>query len=110
MEFIEWNAGDFYIPPGHDNTVTSRKIYKDEIDCHVTTFVPESGMEEEIHEHQHHIFYMLEGKLQVLKDGLLQGILSKGDAVFIPAGERHEIYNQESQDGVFLAITFPKEK
>jgi mannose-6-phosphate isomerase-like protein (cupin superfamily) len=108
MEFIERDKGELYIPQGHDSTVSSRKIFNGELDCHVTTFGPGSGMAEEVHESQHHIFYVLDGTLEVLKGGSLQGCLSKNDAVFIPAGEYHEIRNQGDKDGVFLAITFDK--
>lgn len=106
MERIKFNEGAFYTPPGHDASVTSRSIYKQALDVHVTTFPPNSGMKEEVHETKAHVFYVLQGQMEVLQHGKLLDVLGADDAVVIHAGEVHEIRNQGEESVVFLAITF----
>lgn len=109
MKIIRNHEGAYYTPAGHDASVRSRSIYKDGIDVHVTTFPPRSGMEEEVHEDKSHVFYVLQGSMDVLQHGKLLGTLEADDAVVIPAGELHEISNNSDHDVVFLAITFKQE-
>lgn len=106
MERIKYNEGAFYTPPGHDASVTSRSIYKQALDVHVTTFPAGSGMEEEVHETKGHVFYVLQGHMEVLQHGELLDVLGPDDAVVIHAGELHEIRNRSEENVVFLAITF----
>lgn len=109
MEIVRNKEGARYTPAGHDASVQSRIIYKNGIDTHVTTFPPRSGMEEEVHEDKTHVFYVLQGKMDVLQHGKLLGTLEADDAVVIHAGELHEISNNSDSDVVFLAITFKQE-
>lgn len=109
MERIKQNEGASYTPAGHDASVTSRSIYKDMVDVHVTTFPPASGMEEETHENKGHVFYVLQGRMEVLQQGKTVDILGANDAVVIHAGEAHEIRNKSEENVVFLAITFKEE-
>lgn len=108
MKFIMANDGASYTPAGHDADVVSRSIYKDKLDIHSTTFPAGAGMEEEVHEHASHVFLIFEGELEVLQNKQLLKVLKTGDAVYIPAGEWHEIKNSTDQKAVFLAITFPE--
>lgn len=110
MIFIDKDEGELYVPEGHDEQVSSRSLWKNHLDCHVTTFAPGAGMIEEVHEHDTHIFYMLEGFLDVRQNGRLLRCLGKGDTVVIEAGEPHEIFNSGKTSGVFLAITFPSKR
>ena len=64
-------------------------------------------MEEELHEDLSHVFLMLKGSMEVLQKGELIKRLKANDAVYIPAGELHEIQNNEEEEAVFLAVTFP---
>ena len=109
MKIIKKNEGASYTPAGHDASVCSRSIYKENVDVHVTTFPPKSGMEEEVHEDKSHVFYVLHGKMDVLQHDVLLDTLEKDDSVVIPAGELHEISNNSDDDVVFLAITFKQE-
>ena len=109
MQFILKDQGKSYTPSGHDAEVVSRSIYKKALDIHETTFPPKAGMRQEIHEHESHVFVVLEGEMDVLQDNTLIQVLNKNDAVYIPAGERHEIRNVSDSNLVFLAITFPEE-
>ena len=106
MIFVAAKEGKSYTPEGHDESVTSHVIYKDIIDVHTTSFPPGAGMEEEVHEDKNHVFYVLKGTMEVLQDNTLLRVLQKGDAVFIPAGEFHEIRNTQTEEMTFLAVTF----
>lgn len=108
MKFIRANNGTCYTPEGHDAEVTSCSIYKGEIDVHTTIFPAGAGMVEEIHEQESHVFFMLEGKLEVRQNKKVLKVLEKGDSVYISAGEFHEIRNNTEKEAVFLAITFTK--
>ncbi len=107
MKFIMVEEGKIYTPAGHDASVMSRSIYKGEVDIHVTSFPAGAGMEEELHEDLSHVFLMLKGSMEVLQKGELIKRLKANDAVYIPAGELHEIQNNEEEEAVFLAVTFP---
>ena len=110
MERIAYQDGGRYTPAGHDAAVTSRSVYREAVDVHVTTFPPGSGMQEEIHQAQAHVFYVLRGRMEVLQHGALLWTLGPDDAVVIHAGEAHEIRNSGEADAVFLAITFNEVK
>ncbi len=110
MRIVRQNEGVHYTPAGHDNSVISRKLFNPHngsrvIDVHVTTFSSNSGMEEEAHESSEHVFYMLDGKLEIRQNGNIMTILEAGDAVHIPAGELHQLHNSGPDTGVFLAVT-----
>ena len=106
MKFIMADEGHTYTPAGHDAEVVSRSIYKGNVDIHVTTFPPGAGMEEEVHENLNHVFLMLEGCMEILAQGKVLKTLKKDDAVYIPAGELHEVRNRTKSNVQFLAITF----
>lgn len=107
MKFIMAEEGKIYTPDGHDASVMSRSIFKDVVDIHVTSFPAGAGMEEELHEDLSHVFLMLKGSMEVLQKGELIKRMKVSDAVYIPAGELHEIRNKEEEEAVFLAVTFP---
>ncbi|MCI9480408.1 MAG: cupin domain-containing protein [Lachnospiraceae bacterium] len=106
MRFIMADEGSVYTPAGHDAEVMSRSIYKGSVDIHVTTFPPGAGMEEEMHENLSHIFWVLEGSMEILAQGKVLKTLKKEDAVYIPAGELHEVRNKTKSKVQFLAVTF----
>lgn len=106
MVFISSKEGITYTPEGHDKTVTSRQIYKNEIDIHVTVFPPGTGMAEEVHQNKSHVFYVTEGKMSVLQTGKVLYELEKGDAVYIRKGEYHEVRNDMNSELTFVVITF----
>ncbi|HJD46379.1 MAG TPA: cupin domain-containing protein [Candidatus Mediterraneibacter norfolkensis] len=110
MKFVMSDEGERYTPDGHDEEVFSRIIYKDGIDIHMTTFPGGTGMEEEFHEKISHVFYMLKGQMEVLKHKKVLNRLYEGDAVYIPAGEAHEIKNCSETDAVFLAVNFEENR
>lgn len=110
MTIVRSDAGGTYTPPGHDASVSSRKLFNpsngcDRLDTHVTTFAPGAGMAEETHESSDHVFYMLAGELELFRGGSAAGVLRSGDAVHIPAGEPHRLRNPGPADAVFLAVT-----
>lgn len=107
IKMIRKDEGDVYTPGGHDAAVLSRSIYKGAVDVHVTSFPAGAGMEEEVHQDLSHIFLVMEGCMEVLQQGEVFGRLECGDAVYIPAGDLHEIQNKTKEKVVFLAITFP---
>lgn len=109
MKFMMKNEGGQYTPPGHDVNVVSRSVFKGGVDVHVTAFPPRAGMAQETHPAHAHVFFLLEGCMSVLRDGILLRQLSEGDAVYIPAGEAHEIKNGTQEPMTFLAITFPEQ-
>lgn len=108
MKFIAGNTGGYYTPPGHDGNVKSCPILKTNIDIHVTTFPPGAGMEQEIHPAHAQVFFILDGCMSIRQDGVELQRLSKGDAVYIPAGDPHEVRNHTGENLTFLAITFPE--
>ncbi len=100
-----------YVPPGHDEEVSAEKLFNpgtgcDRADAHVTTFAPGASMQEEVHPHSDHVFYLLSGRLEVRSGGEVQ-VLAAGDAVHIPAGEPHRVSNPGPDAGVFFAVTVP---
>lgn len=110
MVIMRSSEGELYTPGGHDETVVSRKLFNpsngcSKLDAHITTFAAGAGMGEEVHEVSDHVFYLLSGSLELLGGGGLIGRLGAGDAVFIPAGEAHQLRNPGPNDGIFLAIT-----
>ena len=58
MKFIPASEGRCFTPAGHDKTVTSRLIYKNAVDIHVTTFPAGAGMAEEVHADFTHLFFV----------------------------------------------------
>lgn len=100
------DEGSIYTPAGHDAEVISRSIYKGNVDMHVTTFPPGAGMKEEMHENLNHVFLVLEGSMEILAQGKVLKTLNKEDAVYIQAGELHEVQNRTENKVRFLAITF----
>lgn len=112
LKVIKANEGLKYTPKGHDLTVESRILVKPQttdgiIDFHVTSFKPKDGMADEVHENLDHLFYVLKGCLEVKSKGQHIAFLNANDAVYIPAGDYHQILNESDCDGVFLAVTFP---
>lgn len=110
MRIVRKSEGTLYTPPGHDAEVSSRKLFNPEAGCmkmdvHVTTFAPGAGMDEESHQDSDHVFFMLAGALELVRAGEPAGSLQAGDAVFIPAGELHQLRNPGNADAVFLAVT-----
>lgn len=110
MKFLSSNEGKKYNPVGHDESVSSRSLFKGsgDIDMHVTTFPKGAGMKEEVHPQNGHIFYVLDGTISVLQNNEVLKKLQKDDAVYIPAGEYHEIKNETEKNASFIAITFPQ--
>jgi quercetin dioxygenase-like cupin family protein len=108
VRFIAKEEGETYSPEGHDETVCSRSLLKGGTDVHVTTFPKGAGMKEEVHPQSGHVFYVLVGTVSVLQGGKVLKKLGKDDAVYIPAGETHEIRNDTEADATFIAITFPQ--
>lgn len=112
MKIVRKHEGELYTPAGHDQTVTSRKIFNpannlEKADIHMTSFAAGAGMEEEVHDFSDHVFYILSGQLAVYKAKHKIALLEAGDTIHIPAGEAHEVMNPGKQEGVFLAITLP---
>ncbi len=110
MKFVTKDEGKKYIPAGHDESVFSRSLFKGDgdMDVHVTTFPKGAGMKEEVHPQDAHIFYVLDGTVSVLQNNEVLKKLQKDDAVYIPAGEYHEIRNETEKDASFIVITFPQ--
>ena len=108
MKIIKGDMGGRYTPPGHDQNVESRSIIKTDTDIHVTTFPPQAGMEEEIHPGHAQVFYVLSGCMSVRQGGMEIGRLKEGDAVYIPAGDPHEVKNDTGEGLIFLAVTYPE--
>jgi len=108
LKFVLKEEGKKYIPVGHDESVFSRSLFKDgcDIDMHVTTFPKGAGMKEEVHPLYGHIFYVLDGTISVLQNNEVLKKLQKDDAVYIPAGEYHEIKNETEMNASFIVITF----
>ena len=112
MTIIRKGEGRRYVPPGHDEEVFAMKMFNPSNGCegydvHITTFAPRSGMEEEVHPDSDHVFYVMEGVFEVRSEGVLVGTLEKGDAIRIPAGEKHQVLNPADAAGVFFALTVP---
>ena len=104
--------GELHALEGHDNTVTSRKLFNPDTGCtrmdfHVTTFAPGADMDIEIHEFSDHVFYMVSGTLGILVNGERVDILEAGDSIYIPAGDPHQLRNYGTTISVFLAVTVP---
>ena len=112
MTIVRKGDGNSYLPTGHDEEVFAKKIFNpsngcDDYDVHVTTFAPGCGMEEEVHPYSDHVFYVTEGEFEIRSDGNLVATLGEGDAIRIPAGEKHQIVNVGDVDSVFFALTIP---
>lgn len=110
MTIVRSAEGGLYTPPGHDDSVRSRKLFNPsngcpKLDAHVTTFAAGAGMDEETHEAADHVFYLLAGELELFRAGRIVGSLRAGDAVHIPAGEPHRLRNPGGADAAFLAVT-----
>jgi len=112
MKIIKKNEGKRYVPPGHDQAVTARKLFDPsngcpKVDVHITTFAPGAGMEEEVHAESDHILYLMKGRLEVRQGGKSMGILEEGDAIHVPAGEAHQMLNPTKEPGTFFVVTVP---
>lgn len=110
MIIVREREGTTYTPAGHDATVVSRRLFNPsngcpKMDVHVTTFAAGAGMGEETHADSDHVFFLLSGALELSQSGKAIGRLGAGDAVFISAGEAHQLWNPGPEDGVFLAVT-----
>ena len=83
MKFIPASEGRCFTPDGHDKTVTSRLIYKNAVDIHVTTFPAGAGMAEEVHADFTHLFFVLSGQMEVIQGGKILKTLQAEDAVLL---------------------------
>lgn len=67
----------------------------------------DGGAEIHTHDKQEHIFYVLEGELQV-NDGEQSHVVSAGQAVIIEPGDPHEVTGTRRGIGAkYLGITIP---
>ena len=112
MRVVKKGSGDKYTPPGHDAAVTAIKLFDPErgspkVDVHITTFAAKSGMEEEVHPDSDHVLYMLRGTLEVRQGQKTVAVISEGDTIHIPAGERHQTVNTTGEPATFVAVTVP---
>jgi quercetin dioxygenase-like cupin family protein len=112
MRVITKKDGDFYTPPGHDASVRARKMFDPSNGCpkadmHLSSLAAGAGMQEEIHEHSDHLFYVIEGSLEVRQGGRKAGTLEQGDAIHIPAKEPHQIMNVSAKQAIILTVTIP---
>jgi quercetin dioxygenase-like cupin family protein len=112
MKIVRNNQGARYVPPGHDEAVTARKLFDPgngcrKVDVHITTFAPGAGMAEETHADSDHILYLMKGKLEVRQGGKSVVMLEEGDAIHIPAGEAHQMVNPTREAGTFFVVTTP---
>ena len=112
MTIVRRGERPAYVPPGHDEMVTAIPLFdpgngSPSVDVHLTTFEPGTSMAEEVHPHSDHIFYLLNGKIEVRVRGLPVAIVAAMDAVHIPAGEYHQVSNAGDTPASFVAVTVP---
>lgn len=70
------------------------------------TLAPDGATTEHYHPHAEEIYYILCGSGRLQIEGQTQDV-RPGDAVLIPAGMRHKIWNPGSEDLVFLCCCAP---
>ena len=70
------------------------------------TLPPGKGAAKHYHPKAEESYYMMSGTAQMIL-GEEQSVLSSGDAILIPTGVPHKIWNETEQDVVFLAICLP---
>jgi len=67
----------------------------------------DGGAELHAHDKSEHIFYILEGEVQV-NDGSESKIVSAGQAMVIEPGDEHEVTgSHRGVDATYIVVTFP---
>lgn len=88
------NEVDEYSPAGHRDTRNRRLIGpaagSTQVEVILGKMGPQGVGEAHVHEGCDQIFYLLEGSLKVISDGV-EEILDPGDLGFIPEGVAHEV-------------------
>lgn len=73
--------------------------------CAVLDFPPGSSIGPHAHEFDAEIYYVLEGELTVVEDGVIKVLIS-GDAAFTGGGGIHAVANRGNTPAKMLAIIF----
>lgn len=88
---------DPVVPPLHNNAVAWPVVLpknggSNTVEFHITELFPEGNAEEDVHEDADHMYYFIEGTGYSIVEGerLEYG---PGDALFIPRGAKHSMFN-----------------
>lgn len=74
--------------------------------CAKFFFAPGTSIGEHAHVDDAEIYYVLEGELTVVEDGV-EHILKPGDVAFTANGASHKVENRTTQQAVMLAVILP---
>ena len=97
-----------YTPPNHNKVINKQIISKDmgslKMGAAMGRMAPGGLTEMHTHESAEQLHYVLEGEVTIMSpDGNFK--LTKGKAVWTPAGEAHGMMNETDEDIVYLVFT-----
>ncbi len=111
MKLIEPQKNPVVPTPDHTH-VTSQEIAGQTVgakSCDVKLGVYAPGGESIFHDHPYseHVFYLLKGQLTAIDGAKKEITVYKGQALYIPAGEKHMVVNRGKEDALYVAVTAP---
>jgi len=107
LDIIDVSSLISNVPNKHYNLHASKIAALDSCDGLTVTYnfmEPNGGAEIDTHENKNHVFYVLEGEMQVY-DGNTRQLVPKGSALIVNAGEVHQITATGKMHCIYLLVT-----
>ena len=102
-------------PPAHYGGAFSKMLVRPEscgsksIDYRISVYQPRAYVAPHRHRIQEQVYHVLDGEGLMELDGE-RSVVRKDDAIFIPPGTKHAIYNTGMTDLKFVVVTSPADE
>jgi quercetin dioxygenase-like cupin family protein len=103
----------WYVSKGHTQGATSKRLVgtahgAKHVGYVLSCYTPGNYMEPHVHKVREQVYHILEGEGVLVIDGVKHRV-GPGDVAFFPAGVRHGLYNEGTQNLVFVIASGPAE-
>lgn len=98
-------------PPQHYGAYSKLLVNPDNssskyFDFRLSLYQPKSFVEDHVHEHSEHVYYILQGRGLIKLDGV-QYVVEPNTVIFIPPGVVHSLANTGLENLLFIVATVP---
>jgi mannose-6-phosphate isomerase-like protein (cupin superfamily) len=98
-------------PPQHYGAYSKLLVNPDNsstryFDFRLSLYQPKSYVEDHIHEHAEHVYYILQGR-GLMKLDSVPYVVEPNTAIFIPPGVVHSLANTGLENLLFIVVTVP---
>jgi mannose-6-phosphate isomerase-like protein (cupin superfamily) len=98
-------------PPQHYGAYSKLLVNPDNsttkyFDFRLSLYQPKSFVEDHVHEHAEHVYYILQGRGLMKLDGTSY-VVEPHTAIFIPPGVVHSLANTGLENLLFIVVTVP---